>query len=154
MLNDFIGQIEKNIKGKGYTEAEEKYILDAIKAKYQDSDLFKITIEAEKCASNLSRSQRIEKWRQHYEELEKQGTYVFDPSEQIVEGAIDNRLEYGRTELHKAVCENDLNKIKQLITNRANSNLVDNNGCTPYELALLEQKTAIVDLFESLGIFE
>jgi len=56
---------------------------------------------------------------------------------------------WGRSSLHEAVLVNDVNLVQNLLETDVNVYLTDNNGQTPLDLALLEEKREIVNLLES-----
>jgi len=87
------------------------------------------------------KEQRILAWRKHYEEQD----YVF--FDNIIEQ--DDSPLFGRTDLHNAVANNDLEQVKIItqttISNGGNIHLKDNNNMTPLELAKLEEYTDIIN---------
>lgn len=62
------------------------------------------------------------------------------------EEVIFNR--WGRSSLHEAVLVNDINLVQNLLETDVNVYLTDNNGQTPLDLALLEEKREIVNLLK------
>ena len=61
---------------------------------------------------------------------------------------------YGRTRLHNAVLEEDLDAISELIKGGIDYTLKDNNGYTPYLLGVLEGKIKAIKRLKKHGIRE
>ena len=61
---------------------------------------------------------------------------------------------YGRTRLHNAVLEEDLDAISELINGGIDYTLKDNNGYTPYLLGVLEGKTKAIKRLKKHGVRE
>jgi len=91
--------------------------------------------------------QRVQALQIYYEDRNP-----FSEGEQITEE--DVRGLYGRTQLHIAVLDEDLEEMKELVEGGANTNLKDNNGYSPYLLGVLEGKVKAIKLFKKLGIMK
>lgn len=65
---------------------------------------------------------------------------------------IDQPGQYGRRLTHEAVLARDKDKLEDLIAMGADFSLRDNNGQTPYQLALQEGFADIVALLEAYGV--
>jgi len=97
----------------------------------------------------LSSEERIEKWRQHYiDHGEKTGEWVFDP----IKETLDDKYEYGRTLLHKAILKKNEVEIQQLVQKGVKTSIRDNSGLTPFQVAIIEEDKKIISLLENLGI--
>lgn len=82
-------------------------------------------------------------------------TGEFDTDEQIQIIIKEKRIKHmrhGKTDLHDAVSNGDLNKIKELITEEnIDVNLKDNNGHTAIYLACVQGNQDVIKLFQQLG---
>jgi len=76
----------------------------------------------------------------------------FPPEEMESEREVDDKGAFGRTLLHEAVLRQDKDRIIELLEEGASTDIKDNNGLTPYETAILEDYTEIIELFKSKGI--
>jgi hypothetical protein len=71
---------------------------------------------------------------------------VFPPEDIIDETSINLKGNFGRTPLHDAVLEDDVEKIIDLLNNGADITVADNNGHTPLILAKLEGKEKAIKI--------
>ena len=99
------------------------------------------TIVPDCVGEDIGREERILGWIDHYSHEEP----VFDDKD-------EDRGEFGRTELHKACEEGDLEKVKRLLDKGANPNLEDNNGYDSVSLSIIEGHDDIIEEFERSGI--
>jgi len=85
----------------------------------------------------------IEKWQDYYTEkpddCPSEEWPIFRVKEQV------DKKEYGWGPLHRAIMENDLDEVKKLISEGADTKMTDNGGNTPFELAVLEDRDEIVE---------
>ncbi len=95
---------------------------------------------------------RIKRWQDHYssrpEDCPPKEWPIFKKEEWV------DKREFGRTPLHRAVMAGDLEKVKSLVSDGANTKMKDNGGNTPFELAVLEDMDDIVLWFQDEGINE
>ena len=63
-----------------------------------------------------------------------------------------DKAEFGRTPLHVAIIDNNLDEIKKLISDGADISIKDNGGNTAIELAVLEDREDIVEWFMDEGM--
>lgn len=150
MLEDLVRCIKKNMQDKGKTVSEIGITLAKIRKKYENDPIFnpKKPVVASPKIEEPPREERIEALIQKYEEHgQKTGEWAFP-----VEKDTPKRHEFGRSDLHCAVDIEDLKRIRELIKNKCDTSLKDNNGYTAYQQALLDNKVKVVQLFNSLGI--
>ena len=92
----------------------------------------------------------IKKWQNYYTEkpddCPDSEWPIFRVKDQVDKG------EYGRTRLHRAVIDNNLELVKELISEGIDVNMIDNGGNTAFELAVLEDREDIVDYLLGTGI--
>jgi len=150
MLNLFLETIRKRMERDNKTEEEILSVLDSFRKKYKDDEIFQPLMHKEEIEEvELTQDERINILQKRYQDHgEETGEWVFPPDEQESE----ERGKYGRTPLHIAVMEDDIEEIRELIENGADVNMRDNSGMTPFVYALLEGKTEIIKLFEELGV--
>lgn len=94
--------------------------------------------------------ERINEWQDYYskkpEDCPDDQWPIFKRHEWV------DKQEFGRTPLHRAVVEGDLEEIKSLIKKGSNMKAKDNGGNTPFELAVLEGQDDIVEWFQGEGL--
>jgi hypothetical protein len=98
--------------------------------------------------SPKGKEERILKWQKHYESMPP----VFDDLDD--ESGLNERGEFGRTALHVAALSGDVAELKRLLDAGADATVRDNNGYTPYLLALLEDKDEVIKILEERKIRE
>ena len=148
-LEDFLALVSTNLDKKGYSVEKRERIFSIIKEKYENDILFKEPEPPSYTKQKpLSREDRVNNWMAYYRDVEATtGEYVFETT-----GDTEERHEFGRTELHRAVHVCDLEKIKELIKNGVDTNVKDNSGFTAYMQALLDDKQETINLFQELGV--
>jgi len=92
---------------------------------------------------------RIRQWQEYYKDKK-----VFSSEEMVSTKCIDERGDFGRTELHRSVMHNNVGRINELIEAGADAKIVDNSGNTPYRLGLLEDCKEAITALEKFGIVE
>jgi len=150
MLNLFLATIRKRMEQQNKTEEEILSALSFFREKYKDDEIFQSLMHKEIIEdAELTKDERINILQKQYQDHGiETGEWVFSPDKQESE----DRGKYGRTPLHIAVMEDDLEEIRELILNGADVNMIDNSRLTPFVYALLEGKTEIIKLFEELGV--
>ena len=92
----------------------------------------------------------IKKWQNYYTEkpddCPDEEWPIFRLKDKVDKG------EYGRTRLHRAVIDNNLDLVKDLLSEGIDVNMIDNGGNTAFELAVLEDREDIVDYLLGTGI--
>jgi len=92
----------------------------------------------------------IIKWQNYYaqkpEDCPHEEWPLFRVKDQVDKG------EYGWGPLHRAIMENDLDEVKKLISEGADTKMTDNGGNTPFELAVLEDRDEIVEYLLEIEI--
>ena len=93
----------------------------------------------------------IAAWKEYYSE---QPLDCPDSEWPLFNGKGDDlpRFEYGRTEIHVAVMEENVELIENLLDSDFDLSLVDNGGLTAIELAYIENKSQSVALFRKWGL--
>ena len=114
---------------------EEEFPLDLmfeteVDGEYVEGDLGKIDPEREK------RIRALEEWAKSEGLQEKEEITPFKAEIK----------RFGRSALHEAILNEDIDGIKQLIKDGANLFAKDNNGNSPLNLAQMEEKTEIVKI--------
>ena len=162
----FIQAIKKNLQEKEYDDEKKKRILIKIEEKYKDSYLMQDDWKeehleshtlcftdgncfGEKGAPNLDkipRTQRVEFLRDFYAKTRP----AFLPKEML--NPLNEKVDYGRSQLHLLVLEKNLEKIKELVDAGANPYVKDNNGHTPLVLARLEGLQQVILFLMALGV--
>jgi hypothetical protein len=142
-LNIFVTDICDKIRKHCKSEEELEKHRQRLKKEYEFI-FSSLQEEDEEEEYSFGREESIIEWRKHYEELEKQGIYVFSKEEQIQEE--NARGNFGRTELHEAVNNNDIEEVKRLLENGADVTLKDNSGFTPLIIARLNGYADIITL--------
>ena len=149
LLSDLLVRVRFNLCRKNYSENKINFILTKIKEKYKDDEIFNPIVEEEPEEKEVKREELLEQWEEHYKDLgEKTGQFVFKNNKKD----INNRYEYGRTLLHKAVLSRDKKEIKELISKKIDYNIRDNSGLTPLQIAVIEEDKEIIDLLKNLGV--
>ena len=170
-LEHFLSLIEKNLDNKSYSEETKKKILDKIRKKYEDSEIFKSTQEEEQLTLEYdyslpvnncfgitnegfrsldytSRPHRVNCLRNCY----AASISPFPPEETVK--FVDEKGRFGRTPLHEAVDDGDYVQVAYLLKNGANPYMSDNNGHTPHMLARLKNNQAMIAFLSLWGIKE
>jgi len=80
---------------------------------------------------------------------EKQKEYGIKPDDPVEKD--QSTLSWGRTDLHQAVLFADETVIRECVSNGSDATAKDNNGHTPYEIAILYENTAAMRLLEELN---
>jgi len=148
-LKDFLELISNNLDEKEYSPEKKERILSVIKNMYEKDILFKEPEPPDYTKQKpLSREDRVSNWMEYYRGVEAStGEYVFEQT-----GTTEERHEFGRTELHRAVYVCDLEKIKELVKKGIDTTVKDNSGFTAYMQALLDDKQEAINLFQELGV--
>jgi hypothetical protein len=94
--------------------------------------------------------ENIEKWQNYY--TEKPSDCPDDQWPIFRQKDKVDKREYGWGPLHRAIMDNDLEKVKELISEGADIKMIDNGGNTPFEIAVLEDREEIVDYFLTLNL--
>lgn len=68
--------------------------------------------------------------------------------------ALNARGAFGRTPAHICVMENDSEGLENLHAQGADFSILDNNGHTPWQLAILDEKYHILEVFKQLGVIQ
>lgn len=179
LFDSFIQNIEKNLKSKGCSEIEIAEKISKIKKRNENEDCLKeidfscddddwddvdfiantdnelsvmeqmkpdeVNNLKDVTTEDMSIEERIKALSKYYS-----GKNVFDDDEMVAEN--DLKGAYGRTLLHDAVLEEDLGEIEKLIEEGASIKSKDNNGMTPYMLAVVEGKEEAIKKLKELGI--
>ena len=150
-LELFVSRTIEKLKLKGFTEEQLKKQEKRLMKEYSFLEN-KIRVVSEEIPE-YSQEERIAFWKQHYSDLEKdEGIYVFTREEQLEDMGIDTKLNYGRTQLHEAVNNKDIQRIIILLENKADASIKDNSGLTPLHIAKLNGDKEIVEIFKKRGI--
>ena len=169
----FLCIVSRNLKRKGYSVLKRDKIFRALQRKYTNSqflepfvdhvddewetDTFHNTkedknldiIDQMKMVVDDPVEKRIRRWQKHYEDKE-----VFTDDEMETTSSIDEKGDYGRTQLHLAVLSDDPEKIVKLLKDGADPKIKDNSGYTPHKLALLEECDLALEALEKFGVFK
>jgi len=94
---------------------------------------------------------RIMRWQHHYDEKPEDCPGAEWPLFKKYEKV--NLGDYGRTPLHNAVIDSNIQLVKRLLDRGEYNKDQDNGGNTAFELAVLEGKDAIVEIFMDNGIY-
>lgn len=86
---------------------------------------------------------RIKKWQDYYQKKPIDCPPIEWPLFKASDFA--DKSEYGRTPLHNAIIDNDLDMVKKLIDEGIDINMKDNGGNTAFELGVLENRDDIID---------
>jgi hypothetical protein len=179
LFDSFIQNIEKNLKSKGCSEIEIAEKISKIKKRNENEDCLKeidfscddddwddvefvantdnelSVIEQMKpddandlkdvTNEDMTIEERLKVLSEYYKDKN-----VFDDDEMVAENNLKGA--YGRTLLHDAVLEEDVEEIEKLIEEGASTLARDNSGATPYQLAVLEGKEKSLKKLKKLGI--
>ena len=179
LFDSFMQNVEKNLRTKKYSETQIKEKIAKISKKYENEDCLKeidfsgddddwddfdfvantdneLSVVRQmkpedaqdlKDVTNeeMTTEERIKALSKYYE-----GKHIFDNDEMVAENNMKGA--YGRTLLHDAVLEEDLEEIEKLIEEGASVTSKDNTGMTPYMLAIVEGKEEAVKKLKKLGI--
>lgn len=86
--------------------------------------------------------QRIIEWQKYYEDKNN-----FPEDEWPIFKNNINIMEYGRTKIHNACYNGDINLLKDLLSNdQIDLNIKDNGGNTAYELAVMQENYECAEL--------
>tara|TARA_Y100000034_G_scaffold88219_1_gene105869 strand:- start:2324 stop:2863 length:540 start_codon:yes stop_codon:yes gene_type:complete len=80
--------------------------------------------------------------------VRKQKELGIEPETPSKEQSISSR--FGRSRLHEAILISDEGLVRQYIEDGDNAAETDNNGNTPYDIALLHENMKMINLLESL----
>lgn len=179
LFDSFLQNIKTNLKNKGCSDGEINEKISKISKKYENEDCLKeidfsgdndddwddydfvantdneisvvkqmkmnVDDLRETINDDMSSEDRIKILRKYYEDKN-----VFDDDETISESNLKGA--YGRTLLHEAVLEENIDEIEKLIMDGVDVSVKDNNGCTPYQLAVLEEKEESLKKLKEFGI--
>jgi len=171
----FLDKIKSNMKRKGKNDEEVVAVLTKVNHRYRNSPIFeKIDLTDDEDfddyiqedaiedkdndimvqmtdfnIENDVRAQRILTLQDFYE-----GKNVFPAEDMVNTECIDDKGAFGRTKLHLAVINRNLDEINILLDSGANTKITDNNGFTPYQTAVLEEFDDVIELFCEAGILE
>ena len=149
LLSDLLVKVEFNLCRKNFTEDKIIYILDKIRCKYEDDVDWNPIVEVIEEEEKVSREDLLEQWEKYYKDLkEKTGQFVFKTNKK----EINNRYEYGRTLLHKAILDKNKKKISELMLKGIDYNIKDNGGLTPLQIAVIEEDREIINFLKDLGL--
>ena len=168
----FLDNIKKNMEAKGKSNEQISKTIFQVNENYKNSPIFEEIeysdedideyldpeekddrdndIMSQMIDFNLDkdvRAQQILDWQDYYQDKN-----VFSEEDMESVEDIDNRGVFGRTKLHTAVLNQDLEEIEKLLDSGANANIVDNNGFTPYQTANMEGYDDILNIFVQKGI--
>ena len=101
-------------------------------------------------AKEVTREERIEVWKKYYESVDFGDNW----SDYMNCDPINETNAQGKSLLHLAVEEDNIEKIKRLIAEGIDPSIKDNSGYTAADIALLEGKRDIIVLLSALGILE
>ena len=96
----------------------------------------------------MDKEQRIQALQKKYDGSFDEDKFVPSPfqSEQ------KKTTRFGRTELHEAVLANDVESVERLLKQGLNVDAVDNNGNDAFNLACLEERVEIIEIFKRHGV--
>ena len=80
---------------------------------------------------------------------------VLGPEDNCGEVKIDEmNCPYGRSPLHHAIALDNLKQVQKFILERSYLDTIDNNGDTPYEMAIQMGKNEIIIMFNRYGVWK
>jgi len=149
LLNDLLFIVRKNLESKQVEEEQISCMLEKIRQKYQNDIDWNDIKPPKFTTTEVPRDELLDKWQEYYMiHGEQTGEWVFEP----ITNSLNDKFEYGRTLLHTAVLKKNIVEIKQLIQKGVKTDIKDNSGLTPFQVAIIEQDRKIISLFEELGI--
>ena len=145
-------------------DCRKKKIYEQIRAKWQHDPVFSSPVllvddgeeDEDSISSNISRqeeidpeqretaAQREERVRQTAAMYDRMAP-LFDEEEKIDIADINKRGLYGRTCLHEACLKGELDVVKRLVETGADRTIKDNNGHTPFRLAIIYHQKEVAD---------
>jgi len=178
LFDSFMQNIEKDLRNKKYSEIQIKEKIAKISKKYKNEDCLKeidfsgddddwddfdfvantdnelsvirqmkpeVNDLKDVISDEMTIEERIKALSRYYK-----SKCVFNDDEMVAENNMKGA--YGRTLLHDAVLNGDLEEIEKLIEEGSSTKSKDNNGMTPYMLAVVEEKEEVVKKLKKMGI--
>jgi len=132
-----------NLREQGISEGKLRKARDRFSSRIKENLFSKSQLKRYDVETFFDVEGSILKWQNHYTEKPTdcpEGEWpLFKRHEKVDKG------EYGWGPLHRAIMDNNLESVKKLISDGADTKMIDNGGNTPFELAVLEDRDNIVD---------